>query len=457
MARSRHGSKARRWLAGFTALVLILGATLIPATSVAAASPDNTVIAWNRYAVEALSNPLATATPPPAVPGAGLTPPVAAIHMAIVQGAVYDAVNAIDRGHTPYLAGLPRASRLASKAAAAATAAHHVLVGLTRGPTTTPLLPAGVRTRLDNLYNAKIRNIRASSAKRNGIRIGAAVAARMLANRASDGRYGTDTFTPGTGVGQWRFTPPDPATAPPPGNDPNGWVRSVRPFTLVRASQFRTAGPLAITNNVQYAVEYNEVKLKGAATGSTRTPTETEVAMFHSGNPLIMLHRGLRQIAAARGLSIVRQARLFAMASMSSADAAIGCWDSKWAWSFWRPITAIRDTADDGNAGTVRQDGWTPLRPNPPYPDEPSGYNCFAWSFMSAVKRYFATDRISFQLTSTLTLTTRSYTRVSTVLQESLDARVWNGLHFRTADNHAALLGQKVAGWVGTRYFKPVR
>jgi hypothetical protein len=451
MMRSRQGSKARRWLAGFTVLTLVAGATLIPATSVAAASPpDNTVIAWNRHAVEALSNPLETATPRPAVPGAALPPPVAAIHLAIVQGAVYDAVNAIDRGHQPYLAGLPSASRLASKAAAAATAAHHVLVGLTRGATTTPLLPAVVRTRLDNLYNAKLALIRSGTAKRNGIRIGAAVAAAMLANRATDGRYGTDTFTPRTGVGQWRFTPPDNA------NDPNGWVRSVRPFTLVRASQFRTAGPLPLSS-AEYAVEYNEVKLKGALTGSTRTEGETAVALFHSGNPLIMMNRGLRQIAAARGLSITRQARLFAMSSMSSADGAIGCTDSKWAHSNWRPITAIRDTADDGNAGTVADTGWTPLRPTPPYPDIPSGYNCFTASFMTAAKRYFATDTINFQLTSTLAGTTaRNYTRFSDVIGEVIDARVWNGLHFRTADNQGALLGQRVAAWVARNYFRPV-
>jgi hypothetical protein len=451
MARFRHGSKARRWLAGLTVVALVAGATLIPATSVAAVAPDNTVIAWNRHAVEALSNPLETATPRPNVPGAGLPPPVASIHLAMVQGAVYDAVNAIDRGHTPYLAHLPSASRFASKAAAAATAAHHVLVGLTRGPTTTLLLPAGVRTRLDNLYNAKISRIPAGSAKRNGIRIGAAVAAAMLANRATDGRYGTDTFTQGFAPGQWRF-------APGGGNDPNGWVRSVRPFTLVRASQFRSAGSPALSS-VQYAVEYNEVKMKGGAVGTiglTRTAAETEVALFHSGDPLIMLNRGLRQIAAARGLSIVRQARLFAMASMSSADGLIGCWDSKWFHSFWRPTTAIRDTADDGNAATAPDTTWTALRPVPPYPDIPSGYNCFAWSYMSAVKRYFATDNIRFSLTSTLTATTRSYTRVSTVLQEALDARVWNGLHFRTADNLGGLLGQKVAGWVARNYFKPV-
>jgi len=179
-------------------------------------------------------------------------------------------------------------------------------------------------------------------------------------------------------------------------------VRSVRPFTLVRASQFRSAGPIPL-NGPQYAAEFNEVKTKGAAPGTvglTRTEAETAVALFHSGDPLIMLNRGLRQIAAARGLSIVRQARLFAMSSMSSADGLIGCWDSKWAHSFWRPITAIRDTANDGNAETVADTTWTPLRSTPPYPDEPSGYNCFAWSFMA--------------------------------------------------------LGQKVAGWVARNYFKPV-
>lgn len=454
MTRSRR-SFARRWLAGFTALVLVVGAGLMPG-AVAAHVTDDMVIDWNRYAVEALSNPLPTATPTPAIPGAGLPPPVAAIHLAIVQGAVYDAVNAIDRGHEPYLRGLPRPNRFASKAAAAATAAHDVLVGLTRGATATPLLPAIVISRLDSLRDDSLAEIRNSTAKRRGIRIGAQVATAMLANRAVDGRYGTDNFTPGDLPGQWRFTPPDPATTPPPGNDPNGWVRSVRPFTLTRNSQFRTAGPRALSS-ARYAAEYNEVKSKGAAPGTpglTRTEAQTAVAMFHSGNPLIMMNRGLRLIARDRGLSLAAQARLFGMTSLSAADGSIGCWDSKNAWSFWRPITAIRDTADDGNAATEPQAGWTPLRSNPPYPDEPSGYNCFSSSMLHAAGHFFGTDRISFELTSTLTGTTRSYTRFNTVLQEAVDARVWNGLHFRTADNNGYLLGKKVARWVARNFFE---
>jgi hypothetical protein len=453
MTRSRR-SFARRWLAGFTALVLVAGAGLIPG-AVAAHVTDDMVIDWNRYAVQALSNPVQTATANPAIPGAGLTPPVAAIHLAIVQGAVYDAVNRIDRGHRPYLSGLPLPNRFASKAAAAATAAHDVLVGLKKGSTDTLLLPAIVISRLDALRDDSLAEIRNSTAKRRGIRIGAQVAAAMLLKRASDGRYGTDTFTPGTLPGQWRFTPSDPATTPPPGNDPNGWVRSVTPFTLRRPSQFRTAGPQMLSGP-QYAAEYNEVRLKGAETGSTRSPEQTATALFHSGNPLIMLNQGLRLIARDRGLSLAAQARLFAMTSMSAADGSIGCWDSKNAWSFWRPITAIRDTTPDGNGATEPQANWTPLRPTPPYPDEPSGYNCFASSTLHAAGYFFGTDRISFELTSTLTGTTRSYTRFSTVLQEALDARVWNGLHFRTADNNGYVLGRKVARWVARNFFQRV-
>jgi PAP2 superfamily len=448
MTRSTQASKGRRRLAGFSILVLVAGATLIPAASVAAADPAAMVVDWNRYAVEALSNPLPTAVPAPPVPGAMLPPPVAAVHLAIVQGAVYDAVNAIDRGHEPYLRQLRSASKKASKAAAAATAAHHVLVGLARGTTGVSLLPASVKTRLDDQYTASLADIADGVAERNGIRIGAAAAKAMLADRATDGRYGTDNFTPGTLVGQWRFTPPDNA------NDPNGWVRSVDPFTLTSVSQFRTAGPLALTSS-EYAAEYDEVRLKGALTGSTRSDEETAVALFHSGNPFVMMNRGMRDIAAARGLSLAAQARLLAMTSMSSADGAIGCWDSKNAWSFWRPITAINDTADDGNTATEPQAGWAPLRPNPPYPDEPSGYNCFSGAMMHAARNYFGTDAITFQLTSTLTSTTRTYTSFTSVLVETINARVWNGLHFRTADVHGALLGEHVANWVAAHFFGP--
>jgi hypothetical protein len=453
MIRSRQGSKARRWLAGFTVLVVVAGMTLIPATSVAAATPDHTVLVWNRYAVDALSNPLPTAAPTPAVPGAALTPPVASIHLAIVQGAVYDAVNAIDRGHEPYLDGLPRASRFASKAAAVATAAHHVLVGLTRGATTTPLLPDVVRTRLDNLWRAKLAQINAGAAKRNGIRIGAAVAAAWLADRSNDLRFGTFRFTPATGTvpGEWKVTPPAN------GNDPNAWVARVRPFTLTSTSQFRTTGPLAISSPA-YVLEYNEVKALGARTGSTRTAQQTDLALFYSTNPLPMINRALRQIATARNLSISQQARLFVMTSMAGADALINCWDDKNYYHFWRPITAIR--ADDGNPLTMADGAWSPLLDGPPYPDHPSGYNCYTAGTMYTAKRFFGTDNVRFQLTSatpSLTTPTRTYTHFTAVLTDTIEARLYLGFHFRTPDAQGAVLGQKVAGWVATHFFRPVR
>jgi hypothetical protein len=440
MEHSRQKSRVRHWLAAVTALVLV-AALVIPGASVAAAVPrGNAVLDWNQYAVEALGNPLPTAIPAPLVPGAGMTPPVASIHLAMVQGAVYDAVNAIDRSHTPYLRHLPSARRSASKTAAAVTAAHHVLVGLV------PALPQVVKDRLDTLYAASLAKVRNGLAKTRGVRIGAAVARIMLARRADDGRYVASPFPVGTLAGEWRPTPPAFIT------DPFSWVAKVRPFTLRRNSQFRTAGPLDMTS-AQYATEFNEVKSLGAAVGSTRTLEQTELGRFYSVNPMPMEYRALREIAAARRLSIAQSARLFAMSSMATADALIGCWDDKAHWLFWRPITAIQEAANDDNPATAPQADWMSFLPNPPYPDHPSGYNCFTAAMMYTARAFFRTDRITFQLTSAVTMTTRTYTRFSAVLTDTINARIYLGIHFRTPDVQGAGLGRRTANWVATHYF----
>jgi hypothetical protein len=157
-------------------------------------------------------------------------------------------------------------------------------------------------------------------------------------------------------------------------------------------------------------------------------------------------------------LSVAEDARLFGMTSMSSADALIGCWDNKDYWSFWRPTTAIRLAGDDGNGATDPQDGWVPLisTGTPPYPDEPSGYNCFSAAMMHAAKAFFGTDKVGFTLGSSVTGTTRTYDRFTFVLRDTIDARVWLGIHFRAADVHGAWLGKKVAQWVDKHYFEPV-
>jgi hypothetical protein len=212
---------------------------------------------WNLHAVNALVN-ASTAS----IPGAGQTPPVSALHLAMVQRAVYDAANSIDGGHQPFLAGLPAASPSASKDAAVATAAHHVLVGLGIAPV--PPLPQVVIDRLDALYAETLAGIPDDAARADGIAAGAAAAAAMLAARTGDGRYVPFSFTEGDEAGEWRPTPPGMV------NDSFAWVANVKPFVLRSASQFRSKGPLDIGSRA-YAKEYNEVKDLGAVAVHART------------------------------------------------------------------------------------------------------------------------------------------------------------------------------------------
>ncbi|MBA3431168.1 MAG: hypothetical protein H0U16_06780 [Actinobacteria bacterium] len=209
-----------------------------------AASPEAAVLDWNLYAIEALVN-----APTATTPGAGQTPPVAVQHLAMVQGAVYDAVNMIDGGHQPYLAGLPETSATASRAAAATTAAHDVLVGV-------EVVPALSQTIIDRLDSRRDESIAAATlqdgaaAVADGIAAGQAAAAAMLEQRADDGRYGSFRFTPAASPpGAWGTTPPAFA------NDPFAWVARVDPFVLESTSQFRTKGPNALTSGA-YTEEY---------------------------------------------------------------------------------------------------------------------------------------------------------------------------------------------------------
>ena len=176
------------------------------------------------------------------------------------------------------------------------------------------------------------------------------------------------------------------------------WIADVRPFALSEASQFRTAGPPALESE-QYAEEFNEVKLLGG-TNSTRTPAQAALATFVSTNPYGAINRAMQDIAIQKGLSNNEQARLFALTSMSSADAAIGCWDSKVHWNFWRPQTAIQLADTDGNDATAPDTTWTSLVATPGYPDVPSGYNCIAASMMYSARAFFGTDKVSSRSTT---------------------------------------------------------
>ncbi|MDV3258151.1 MAG: vanadium-dependent haloperoxidase [Sphingomonas sp.] len=439
-----RGAHLKRRGAGLLSIAM-LAAAFYPAPAYSA--EKDAVRVWNERAAITLTNGPAAATP-----GVQFSPPVAFIHMAIVQGAVYDAVNAIKGGHDPYLKGL-KAATSASRGAAASTAAHHVLIGLVNQAPLTATLTAEIKTaikaRLDAEYASSLGEIPGGQAKAKGIEVGAAAAAAMLANRAGDGRFGAPGFpVPAMpGPGEWR---------PAPVNDPNAWVRNVRPFTLPSPEYFHTSGPSALTS-AQYATEFNEVKALGRATGSTRTEAQTSLAYWSAAHPVPMLYAAMRQVAASKGLTITAQARFHAMTSMSAADSLINCWAEKAHWGFWRPTTAIQLADTDGNGATDVDADWTSLLPLPPYSDEPSGANCVFSGFMNSAKAFFGSDAAEFDIISTGigpgTGSSRHYSHFTDVIPDVIDARVYGGLHFRKADVNGAILGQWVADYVDRNFF----
>ena len=450
MRDSKQRSRARRWLVALSTLVLIAMSGLIPATSVSAApEPTNMVLVWNENAVNVIGQP-GTNTPP----GLGQGPPLAALHVAMVHGAIYDAVNAIDGGHAPYLPGITAAPD-ASQAAAVAQAGHDVLFGIT------PATNTAVRTRIDDMLTASLALIDDGDAEDHGRDVGADAAAAMLAARASDGRSDVEPFVPSNDLGKWRLGPPLNANV-------QGQFATVVPLTLKSPDQFPTVGMPALTS-AQYAAEFNEVKALGAQSGSSRTEAQTRMAGFFTANPLVYYNTGLRVIATDQGLSTSEQARLFVKTSMAGADALISCWNNKKLWYTWRPATAIHEAANDGNPLTSPDANWTSLFAVAGYPDEPSGYNCYTGGFWQSARYFFGTDMFAFSLTSPgvpanpaagnpigVPGSTRSYTRFSGVVKDTINGRILNGFHFRTADVHGAWIGKKTAQWIDKHYFGPV-
>jgi hypothetical protein len=452
--RSKQRSKAGRWLAALVALALVAG--VIPGSSVLAdTEPSDMVLVWNTNAINVLGAPQSPPlTEPPTPPGLGQGPPISALHLAMVHGAIYDAVNAIDGGHVPYLDDLPSTPSDASQAAAVAQAGHDVLLGLFD-----PLALPAVKTRVDAMLTASLALIPDSPAKLDGIAIGAAAAAAMLANRVNDGRFGSHTWAVGSGVGEWR--PVEPLS-----NSVFGWFGFVTPLTMQSTDQFRTEGPLDVTSP-EYAAEFNEVKALGAQTGSSRTAAQTLLAGFVSANPLPYMNRGLRDIATAHGLSTVEQALLFVKTSFAGADALIGCFEDKDHWLVWRPQTAIREAASDGNPATEPDEDWLSLFASPGYPDHPSGYNCYTGGVWYSARLFFGTDKEAFSLTSPgvpanpaagnpigVPGSTRSYTRFTGVIDDTINGRILNGYHFRTPDVAGAWIGKKAAQWIDKHYFE---
>jgi hypothetical protein len=410
------------------ASVVALGSgAAAPARLVAAGESPAAVLDWNVNATTAI---VTVAKQPPAS---------AILSFAMVEGAVYDAVNAIDGGHQPYLVA-PAASGSESKSAAAASAAHDVLVAL---------FPAQAAT-LDPQLAASLAAVPDGAPKTAGVAIGQATAAAMMTARTNDGRFGPSVVVIGTDPGQWRPTPPLFAI------DPASWVGNVKPFLLPRGDLFRSDGPNALTS-AAYAADLNEVKSLGSATSTTRTADQTDAAIWWQDHGVALWNRMLRNIIIGQRLDIVDAARLLAMTDLGGADALINCWNDKYYYNFWRPISAIRLADTDGNPATVADPTWTPLIATPAFPDHPSGHSCISGAIVNTLQAFFGTDKITFGAFSNNSHTTRTFARFSDALKEVLGARVWGGIHFRTADMQGSVIGMKVSHYLVKHFFTQVQ
>ncbi len=424
-------------------------------------SAGNTAIEWN-----AIGSTAIMAAPPQ---GAGQPPHAAVLSLAMVQGTVYDAVNAIDGGHEPYLLASP-ADPGNSQDAAAATAAFRVLVGFRddeRDPALLGLVPAQ-RLTLQPLYGASLATVPDGAGKTGGIAAGEAAAAAMLTARAGDGRGGSFKFREAFEPGQWRLAPPQgPANLVV--KDPAPWVGFVTPFLVPNVEMLRSDGPNALTS-AGYTEDFNETKELGSLTSTKRTPDQTAAAIFWQDSGPAIWNRVYRSLATTRELDIVDSARLFAMTNLAAADGSIGCWNDKAYWSNWRPITAIREAASDGNPATEADPNWVPLFDptvqvsgaplvTPGFPDHPAGHTCISGATVHALRAFFGTDKVAFSAVSNkcspAPCPSRSFDRFSDALKEIIGARVWGGIHFRTADVQGAVLGKKVGHYMAKHYFQP--
>jgi len=394
-------------LAAVVALSGAVGATGSRMLTVRAAEKTNVVIDWNQVMLTTLAT-------------AGVAPPPGTRLGAIVQAAVFDAVNGIEPQYT-FIHVAPGAPPGASREAAAAGAAYTALV------TMFPLQKAA----LDADLRASLAGMNGSDAgMADGLAWGSSVATQILAWRKTDG-FSTvlPAYVPGTSPGDWQ---------PTPGGTGDPKFRSLAittPFAMTSPSQFRPAGPPALTSAL-YLQDLSEVKAFGNTTSGVRTPFQTETAKFWQlDNPTDMWDRVADTLAVEHHYNLLRSARLLAFVNVAEADAAIAVWDAKNTYNFWRPITAIGDPT------------WVPLMTTPYFQEYPSGHSGVSSAAATVLASFFGNDA-DFTVTSNgLPGVTRSFTTFSSAVAQVADARVFAGFHFRFSCNDASGVGAQVANF----------
>ncbi|MEG5038487.1 MULTISPECIES: chemotaxis protein CheB [unclassified Microcoleus] len=388
----------------------------------------NPVIEWNGVMLNAVRT-------------ASTAPPLASRNMAMVHAAIYDAVNSISKKYTPYLVEIDPPAGTSAEAATAA-AAYGVL---------RLLYPAQAAT-FDEAYASSLAKITDGKAKQDGIALGQQVADQIISSRSTDGITNLVEYTPSTNLGSWVPTPP--ALAAPLAPHWGG----VTPFALTSGSQFRPDGPPAL-DSAKYAEELNYVKEIGKSDSLTRTPDQTAIAKFWANGAGTFTPPGhwnqiAEETATLTGQSLEDSARLFALLNIALADAAISCWDAKYQYNLWRPVTAIRQADTDNNPETTADPLWTSLIPTPPFPEYMSGHSTFSGAADVVMSSVFGSDYGFGDPGDKTVNTLRTYENFSAAADESGISRIYGGIHFMSANVDGLSAGRNVGNYVVQNFLK---
>ena len=402
------------------AFVTLIASFLLGISSLTTA---DVIIDWNERAVAAGYT-------------ARVTPGASARNIAMVHIAMFEALNSIEPRYTPYRKQLTVAPG-ASRDAAAAAAAHHILVRE---------YPDQAKE-FDKALEAALAAVTDEQAKVEGARIGEEAARAIRLERSTDGADAPNTYRPYTAAG--KYVPTELPVM-------SSWG-VVRPFALKTGSQFRPQAPYPLTSK-QWAKDYIEVKNMGAKSHSARTAEQSDIARFWELVGPATYNPIARQLSAAKGLDMIENARLFALFSIAAADAGAAIFEAKYKYNFWRPVTAIRNGDLDGNNATERDPSWEPFIRTPMHPEYPCAHCTFQSTAASVLETYFGSDSASFRLTSTTAPgVTRSFSKLSDYVAEVVNARVYDGVHYRTSGEAGAALGRKIGQYTMQNFLKPIR
>jgi hypothetical protein len=396
----------------------VVGLAIVVGFSVAAPARADVITQWNEQVL--------------ALGGASRT-------LAMVQVAMFDAINAIQPRYRSYL-DLPAAPADALPEAAAAAAAYGVLVRLQ--PAQLAALNATLASSLAPLPDGP--------GKTSGVQYGDLVAYLMYQNRLND-----NILTPGpiyisTGLpGAYQITSPGPPQ--PVNTNAQNWI----PFAMISPSQFRPAGPPALTSR-RYADDLNETRKLGELNSPYRSAIDDETARWHTELAQFQLNRIARAEVATDGRDLLAHARLFALLNLALADAATSVFDAKYTYLFWRPVTAIRNADLDDNARTDVDPGWSPFLTTPPHPEYPAAHGVIQTAGTRVLERYFG-QHYAFDTTSpTVPGVTRHYEDFDAFAEEGGFARILGGMHFRNSVEVGHRQGKSVANWILEHYLTPL-